>query len=110
MLYKLGTTEDGKGLSLKPEDFYSHKLMNKISKQLQVCVLAGNFSKKLCNFLILCVSLGPPGIVQWLCTHMVPHHMHNVSDTDTIQRTPKLVPFHRLWNIKVPQFFMLTEP
>lgn len=36
VLYKLGTTEEGEGLSLKPEDFYSHKLMNKITKQLQV--------------------------------------------------------------------------
>lgn len=36
-LYKLGTTEEGEGLSLKLEDFYSQKLMNKITKQLQVC-------------------------------------------------------------------------
>jgi len=36
VFYKLSTAEEHEGLSLKPEYFYSHKLMNKITKQLQV--------------------------------------------------------------------------
>jgi len=37
LLYKLGTSEQGEPLSLTPEDFHCHKLINKISKQLRVC-------------------------------------------------------------------------
>ena len=97
-LYKLGTTEEGEGLSLKPEDFYSQKLMNKITKQLQVSVTI-NCNKENCYH--FCVSLGPPGVVQRFCTHMVPYLMHNISDTHTVQCTSKLVPFNCLQYIKV---------
>ena len=37
LLYKLGTSEQGEPLSLTPEDFHCHKLINKISRQLRVC-------------------------------------------------------------------------
>ena len=105
-LYNLGTTEEGEQLSLKQEDFYSHKLMNKITKQLQVRI------KMVAQELLHsrdCVSLGPPGVVQWVCTHMVSHHMHNVSHPDTVQRTPELVPLHSIWHIQVSNCTILKH-
>lgn len=80
-LYKLGTTEEGERLSLKQEDFYSHKLMNKITKQLQVRT---EMATKELMYSRDCVSLGPSGVVQRVCTHMVSHPMHDVSDPDTV--------------------------
>ena len=107
-LYKLGTNEQGEGLSLKQEDFYSHKLMNKITKQLQVCCI-----KMAANRLIMpsydCVSLGPPGVVQRVRTHMVSHCVHNVSHPDTVQRTTELVPLHRIRHIQVSLHCMIVE-
>ena len=61
-LYKLGTNEQGEGLLLKQEDFYSHKLMNKITKQLQVCCIQDGSQQTNNALLWLCVTRTP-----WCC-------------------------------------------
>ena len=71
LLHKLGTSEQGEPLSLKPQDFHCHKLINKISRQLRVCC----YSPVICFVtavvtrtpLCYAVALYPHGVV--LCAH-----------------------------------------
>jgi len=75
LLYKLGTSEQGEPLSLTPEDFHCHKLINKISKQLRVCQC--NHHTPSTVMFVVCITRTPLCYAVVLCQHGVILCAHN---------------------------------